>query len=490
VHYGHVLSYAYNTSGRLVSVTDETGVVLVSYTFTNGRLASVTDRMGHVTRYFYDADGYLQRIELPATQTVGAVVETYATREIKFEYLTLTGTGVPPAGARVLTKITDAEGKATLFSYAFVLSSSGVRTGQGTTTVTDALGNTMRFTYRADGAITQVTGQASTAMSYAYDAAGNLLSVTDRNGFAVANRDTVYYRRLRAELGYVDSATGLGKLVADLTDADKTALRALFTTRYTYDARGILLTSTDNLGNTTTYTYTSFNRIATITLPNGGITAFSYDGKQNLIKQVDPGGDVTRFTYDSFGNLTARVVYLDRADGAKEPADVAADKKQVTAYLYDAFGNNTRTIDAEGFSNSATYDHFGNMLTSTDARGNLSRYTYDADNRLVQLQDASGRKTLFAYDAVGNRIGLTTDWNGHTVTQVFDRNNRLISTIDTALDGNAARTRTTTVGYDDLGNRTRVTDAEGRETTYTYNVRRELVGITSAAVDHDGNPAT
>ena len=198
---GHVLGYAYNTSGRLVSVTDETGVVLVSYTFANGRLASVTDRMGHVTRYFYDADGYLQRIELPAAQTVGAVVQRYAARVISFEYLTLTGTGVPPAGARVLTKITDAEGKATLFSYAFVLSSSGVRTGQGTTTVTDALGNKMRFTYRADGAITQVTGQASTATSYAYDAAGNLLSVTDRNGFAVANRDTVYYRRLRAELG-------------------------------------------------------------------------------------------------------------------------------------------------------------------------------------------------------------------------------------------------------------------------------------------------
>ncbi len=485
---GHVLTYGYNVDGRLTSVTDETNAVLVSYTYSGGRLASVTDRMGHVTRYFYDLEGSLQRIELPDQQSVGGVLQSYATRVITFEYLTLTGTGVPPEGTRVLTRITDAEGKSTLFSYAFEVQ-NGVRTGWGKTTVTDASGKTMNFSYRADGAITQVTDQSGCLTSYVYDAAGNLLSVTDRNGYGVLNSDSSYYRALRAELGYTDAA-GAGRLVADLAETEKTALQALFTARFSYDARGNVLTSTDNAGNTTTFTYTAFNKVATVTRPNGDITQFFYDAKQNLIKQADPGGDVTGYTYDGVGNVRTRVVYLDRADAAKAPADVAADKKQETRFFYDLYGNNVQITDAEGVSTYSSYDHFGNPTSSTDGRGNQTLYTYDADNRLVQLQDPTGRKTLYAYDAVGNRIVITTGWNEHTITQVFDRNNRLVSTIDTALDANASRTRTTTVGYDNVGNRTSVTDAEGRTTTYTYNARRELVEIKTAAVDHDGNAAT
>ena len=486
---GHVLSYAYSASGRLSTVTDEIGTVLVRYTYASDRLASVTDRMGHVTRYFYYPDGYLQRIELPAAQTVGGVAQSFDTRSISFEYRTLTGAGVPPAGTRVLSRMVDAEGKATGFSYDFAVDAGGLRTGAGTTTVTDALGKTMRYTFRADGSITRVYDQSGYVTVYGYDVTGNLLLVRDRNAEGVVGSDSTYYRALRAELGYTDAA-GLGKRVADLTEADKTALQGRFTARFSYDARGNLLTSTDNTGNTTTYTYTSFNKPSTITTANGGLTQFVYDTLQNLVKQIDPGGDVTRLTYDTYGNLLTRQVYLDRADAAKEPADVAADKKQVTTYLYDLYGNNIQTIDAEGVSSYGTYSHFGNLASSTDGRGFRTLYSYDADNRLVQLQDAAGRKTLFAYDAVGNRIGITTGWNGHTITQVFDKNNRLIATIDPAQDGDATRTRRTAVGYDEVGNRTSVTDAEGRTTSYTYNARRELVEIKSAAVDADADAST
>src|SRR5262249_8380580 len=100
-------------------------------------------------------------------------------------------------------------------------------------------------------------------------------------------------------------------------------------------------------------------------------------------------------------------------------------------------------------------------------------------NRLLTVTDPEGLTTRYAYDAVGNRISVTYA-NGHTVTQIFDRNNMLIGTIDPA--ANASLTRNTTFKYDILGNRTEMTDAEGRKTTYTFDARRQLVDVATPQV--------
>src|SRR5262249_32307045 len=269
-----------------------------------------------------------------------------------------------------------------------------------------------------------------------------------------------YFRALRKDLGFVDAA-GNGKLVANLTAAEKSALLAKFTTTFTYDARGNVLTSTDGLGNQTSFTYTAFNKIATATAAMGNAlatlddlnpgdsfyrnkrvelgfpnvaasslsaaqrtalrtlytTTFEYDGKQNLIAQVDPGGDRTEFEYDTFGNLTKRTVIYRDATNTAVPA-----KNQVRTYAYDQFGNNVSIVDGEGNTTTNTYDHFGNLLTMVDGRGGVTTFTYDADNRLLTTTDPEGHVTVNTYDAVGNRISVT-DENGHTVTLVYDRNN-------------------------------------------------------------------
>src|SRR4029453_16026307 len=70
--------------------------------------------------------------------------------------------------------------------------------------------------------------------------------------------------------------------------------------------------------------------------------------------------------------------------------------------------------------------------------------------------------------------------NGHTVTLIYDKNNLLIATIDPAAV--AALTRTTTFKYDIFGNRTEVTDAEGRKTTYSFDARRQVVDVATPQV--------
>ena len=102
----------------------------------------------------------------------------------------------------------------------------------------------------------------------------NLLSVTDRNGSGATTSDSAYFRELRRDLGFVDAA-GNGKLVAALTAAEITQILDRFTSRFTYDARGNLLTSTDAAGNQQSYTYTAFNKLATATSAMGNALATS-----------------------------------------------------------------------------------------------------------------------------------------------------------------------------------------------------------------------
>ena len=329
------------------------------------------------------------------------------------------------------------------------------------------------YTVDANGQITRVTDELGFQTQYTYDASGNLTAITDANGYGVVNSDSAYFRAMRAELGYQDLAGG-GKLVAALSAGDKTALLDRFTTRYTHDSAGNLLTSRDHGGNVTTYTYTAFNALRTLTTALGHVTTFDYDAKENLTQRTDGLGNLTRYEYFASGELARKIVYLDRTDL------VSASKQQITSYEYDAFGNNTRITDPENNVTIKAYDHFGNLVMSRDPRGAVTTMSYDADNRLLLATDPDGATIRYAYDAVGNQIAVT-DASGHTVTRVYSRNNLLLSVIDPSA-ATPARNRTTQYTYDILGNGTRKADAEGRITTYTYNARRQQIEIRTDLV--------
>ena len=122
---------------------------------------------------------------------------------------------------------------------------------------------------------------------------------------------------MRKDLGFVDLA-GNGKLVANLTAAEKTALLAKFTTTFTYDARGNLLTQTDGLGNQTSYTYTAFNKVASATSAMGNALA--------SLDDLTPG--------DSF--YRNKRVRLGFPNVGKRAAQKPRSRSHTTTYSYDA----------------------------------------------------------------------------------------------------------------------------------------------------------
>src|SRR4029434_6931541 len=434
-----LVRYGY-TQGNLTSVTDRFGhVTTYAYDSQNSLLSRITLPS--------------QQTVNGQVQTFDVREMSFAYERINWDDHPHLITSFDQGFAFVIKSVTDALGGVTSFDYAFSFNSSALDPSDrdlpykvgggryfagGTTRVVDALGNaratsntaefvawrsangfyatydpvavagsptltaqytairnaqSLVYTYDADGYITQVVDQQGFKTTYTYDASDNLTSIVDRNGNAAVSSDAPYFRALRKDLGFVDLA-GNGKLAGTLTPAEKTAILAKFTTSFTYDANGNLISQTDNAGNLTTWTYTSFNKVASIVSAMGNAlttsdeafyqqkrlelgypafladlsaaqkaeirnlytTSYAYDSKQNLIQITDPGGDVTSFQYDVHGNLiTQTVVNGDAALAAGNALD------QVTQFFYDTFGNNVETVDAEGVHTFRTFDHFGNV---------------------------------------------------------------------------------------------------------------------------------
>nr|WP_255130607.1 hypothetical protein [Streptomyces sudanensis] len=269
-----------------------------------------------------------------------------------------------------------------------------------------------------------------------------------------------------------------------------------------------------------------------ITSENGDKVTLGYDDRGNVTSRTTcrAAGDC-QTSYTTYPVATGD--FDLRGDQPSETRDGRSsgptDNRFRTQYTYNTSGalltqtapdggtaRNTYTTGAEpavGGGNTPT----GLPLTTADPRGKTTRYQYYRNGDLAWVTEPSGRVTKYTYDALGRKLTETvvTDANpsGTTSTFAYDKLSRVTTLIDPAAtnvvtlgrhqqrttttydaDGNVVRTevsdllggdatRVMTFELDDRGRPERVTDAEGNETTYTYDV----FGNKTSMVDGNGN---
>jgi len=376
-----------DASRRVTAITDPDNVSTRFVFDATVQLWKVLNRRGDSTTFGYDTPSRkLTFITFPrarlvlasgADSTVSPTESHYPWQTLGVPYTSTTGTAATPVSIDSVTaRIVDARGFATTFTVNPW--GSPVRT-------TDALGGVTTVSYDANGLPVRTAYPTGGVDTVAYNANGLPTFVQPAGLSAV----TIHY----GGYGQPDSVAGTGRptvrnILGFSGTVDQTILGGQDTTRFTYDSRGRVLSTTDPQGHLLgQHTYAGTNG--------------------NLSKDSLPGNRVTTYFADSYGRDTA----------------VQAPGVARRRVVYDALNRAIQVFDGVNPNPTATvYDSLF-VRNVTDPKGQVYGFTYNALGWLTQRTDPAGRALLYAYDKNGN-LKRWTNRRADTLTYGYDGLNR------------------------------------------------------------------
>lgn len=278
-------------------------------------------------------------------------------------------------------------------------------------------------------------------------------------------------------------------------------------TNFTRDARGLILTKTEDVGGAsprvTSYTWHSTLRLPLTRTSSGLVETFAYTTQGLLtgysqrdtqlgsptngqvrswtygyttlasglkvLASVDGPGlvadgitDITTYTYTALGELATStsaaglVTTVIARNDQGQPTVVEEPNKNRWYFTYDRLGRvETSGVAGPGETpalNSFVYDIVGQLVSMTNTRLQTWTFTYDNDRRLTTTTSPSGDVANFTYDGMGN-LTRTEYQNGTAPAQFWEETE-----------------------FDDLSRVLKSIGAMGQEWTYSYDEEDNLVG--------------
>ena len=509
---GGIYKVQYNGQGLPVAVTDEDGRGRTSAYDNFLRLVRETDGAGNATDFDYNvADGTASGVLGSLSEPTEARYPGLTLRQ-RFDErgrLTLETTLNPTqSGTVVLNSArsvdtrgrvkaeTDAYGKQLGYAYnAFgQLTEITDRLGNKTRAdhdargnlirLTDALGRATRFEFDAMDRLVKEIRPMGQTTTYEHDAAGRFVAQVDPMGNRMALvRDTA--GRITARQYHRGSSTRVrnvgftwdeeDRLIA-WQDEDLTRPTGQQSTSatLTYDELGRKTGETLRIpnpaGGTHTlshgYTYSQAGKKTRLTWPDGTPIDYAYSAHGELQQVSVPGeGTITisEFTWTQPSKLTlpGGTTQERRWDGLQnlESLKVRAPNQQTLLDLGMGYGK------LQELKSVVRTDVIGTASASRSIA-----YSYDDEVRLAQVNTDTGglfgtSTETFTLDAVANRVAhsaVSGAWS-------HDANHRLTQR-GSGSDGVAFT-------YDDAGNLTKKTEANGRVTQYSHDTANRLVAV-------------
>jgi RHS repeat-associated protein len=475
---GYITQQVYS-DGELTSQTAGVGTpsqTTTSYTYdpvTNGQ-KSMTDGNNHTWQYLYDAAGNRTQQTDPLTQVTKWTYNPLDEVVTTTDPLNVVTTNTYDTHGNLLTTSTPLVGSTPLVSKL----------------TTNTYGDVAH-----PGDVTQVTDPRGKVWTSTYDSYGQLTASTDPLG----DKTTSVYTcatGCRNNVGWVYSSVSPRGNVSGGTPSQ-------FTTTFTRDDMGRVLTVSDPLGHVTTNTYDGDGNLTSVKDPDNRLTQTTYN-PDNQVTMVTRNDGTTQLTgYDANGNMATQTDGLTHVttyghDPLDRTTTVTDALSRVTGYGYDPVGNLTtitqpgpgsttltttkgydlanqlKTITySDGVTHSVayTYDADGQRKTMIDGTGTTT-YTVDSLHRLTAMTNGGGRAVAYGYDLGGNVTSLTYP-GAKVLTRTFNDNGQLISAKDWL-----ATPTTNTFGYDNDGNWNTTTYGNTDTATRTFNNADQLTALT------------
>ncbi len=513
---GKTTRYTFNPAGYTTSVTNALSqTIAVTRPDASNLITQIVDPLNRTTLFDYDTNKNVTKItrykDPPTNQQPVAWQFGYDPTYNLLTSVTTPPSGDPPvlrtwtygldAAKKNVTSVTDPPGHQTTISRNSFGQITGITappplttitttflydpTTGFLTTVTDALNNTTTYAYDQLGRRVRVTDPRGARTRFAYDLLNRVIAVADPLGRAVQFQYDPNSNLTRV----IDPRNGEITYAYDNMDRLQTRTDPLTKMEtFAFDVGGNLTSFTDRKNQQTmwdayddlnrptvvrfknaggvevanlTYGYDAANRVQTLTDSVAGAITWGYDPLDRLISETTPGNNIVTYVPDDANRRTSMTV----------------SGQPVVTYTWDN-ADRLMQIARAGLNPAVQgYDN-ANRRTSLQLPNLVNiGYGYDDANRLTSLTYSGlvgGNQNLtYAYDPTGNRTVMAGSW-ARTL---------LPDAIGSASYDAADRQLTLgskTMTYDDNGNL--ATLAEGGTTTYTWDVRDRLAGVSAPAL--------
>jgi len=571
-------TYVFDGDKHIESIADRFGNTLTVHCTESKKPDLITDAMGRTLAISYNGNGLVQTILDPSGRSFGYIYEYGRLKEIvdpedgvtKFSYQTFSGDRIQPRS--LLVKIEYPRGNTVHFDYeagqvdrkmkfkcvrVWKAGNEGIEDHSydytvtdpnGTTVITDSLGNSIEQTFTKTGPryfetslITEIEDEFGVTQ-YDFDELHHLIGTVDTNNLVYSMTNDSLGNMLtktadpgQGGLNYVTTFTyeTVYSEITSITDANSHTKHMYYgnpeygtsgtlwkevdaegyETLHWYNEYGQRIKTQDARGNITLLGYGQWGLLTAVTqvTANGSYTtSFTYDTCGNKIDQIDANGILTKHEYDSLNRLIKSGVY--DAGGPFE-----------TTYYYDANGNAAGKFDPNGNRTDYVYDNADRLTDVLEPEDRNTHYEYDTESNKYRETDPNGNYTDFRYDDIyrlqseikyldGDEITTVYEYNGDgdNSTQNGDpRYSRKKDKYTRKIDANGHSTyyaydklyRLTeekdhlqcymTYQYDPAGNKSAEKDKNGNWTHFTYNPRNLLVEISdpytnTVAYQYDG----
>jgi RHS repeat-associated protein len=497
-------AFAYDTSGRLSTVTDVDGNATTITRDGSGNPTAIVSPYGQSTVLSTDNNGYLARIQDPAgnafaySYTAGGLLQTTTTPRGGVYSYTYDAAGrllqdVDPAGGGATlsdVQTSDATGNIVTRKTAMGVSStylvdqtastgetqsatgpdglvtSMTRSNIGTVLSSNPDGTTIATTLASDprfGAAAQVaasvtrttpsglTSTAANARTVALSDPSNLLSIQTATETNTLNGNT-WTRTFNAATSTWTTTSPAGRTITTVVDsADRPTMIStpkVTPLSFLYDAHGRLATMVQG-ARTWSKAYDANGYLTGTTDPMGRTTAFDNDAVGRAVQTELPDGRILTATYDPDSNQTGLTLPTNVTHAfSYTPVDLVSSYAPpqlsggatTTQYFYDLDRRATSVVRPDGITIGYGYDSSGRLTTTSIPQGMLTQ-SYDPNTGYVgAVTAAGGERAAFAYDGF-LPTGIT--WTGMvpgTLSVGYDSSFRMASQ---TLNGNAL-----TFGYD------------------------------------------
>lgn len=470
---GQTISFAYDSKGRLITVTDAIAAPSRSWSYSydaSNNLLQVTDPLGGKYNYSYLINGPVKSVTDKNSNVVDIIYYNDFTvsemigcnKRMSFSYDTV----------QKATVVTDYLESGTNQVTKYFFNSSGGNTWLSGMT-SNCCGFDMKFEYDAQGNKLKETDANGNITTYTYDAKGNVLSITD----ALNQTSTFTYSPDYNKITSITDPKGFVTTISydSKGNAIQIAEPGNIVYTATYNSNGEITSSTNPRGQTYTYTYDAYGNPLTVNGPNGFTAAFGFDARGNMISFTDPNSNTNNLQYDLLSRIKQLTDPLNNSiqmsyDAMNNPISVKNKNNESSLIKSDASNRITQFTDAMGKKTTITYDGMDNIVTMTNAADNITTFSYDSRNRISSVKDAEGNQITFDYDAKGNMIDAYLP-DGQRYNYSYDALDRIQKITDAA--GNLAQ-----IEYDVNHNITKITNATGTAMHLSYDSLNRIRKMT------------